>query len=360
MSENDMSDTPDERMAGPFDNGLDSADSADVWAQWDAADAYDSSVAPEKEFPPEFLNKPIENVVLLVCHGGCDAFDKPRKETEPKPKFKTKFDTIFTSELGLPTYAGNSYQLGEALLRHDIKTGRDVVSSLAEITRSLPDLLGQPTRLNLKQRDQHVTDMHIFTAGDYDDKTIDDGIFLFKLGRSLAPRQVEATNIAPILFRRAEPFPKKTPKGYSTITPSYFHGDDRSVKLSDVLKTNGALDAYGLTPENTVVLVVSCRVIVGVRQPDWVKVQSPTTSADSMSSRSSSDDPFAWFLGDIPSDSEGHSSAGSRRPHTKSKSKRKSKSKSKSKRQSKSQRKSKSKSQRKSKSKSKSKSKRKS
>ena len=238
-------------------------------------------------FPRKFLDKGIRDVVVVVCHGGCSAFDAP---PPIEKRFKTKFDTVFTSELGLLTYVGDSsYQLCRDLFEAPFPDqGYKLVSRLGTIMREHAGGLGiKQNALNFKQMNDKVTDMNIFTAGEYPASsggTIDDGIFCFS-DEFFAPNtdeEVKERDIAPNLFRRVNIAPTQTTTGrFVTSFPSYsVYGRHKlGVKLSDLLKTGGALEEYGFNPELTTVIIVSCRVIPWVHMDDHRAIQSPSTSA---------------------------------------------------------------------------------
>ena len=281
-------------------------------------------------FPDKFLNKDMRYVVVVVCHGGCSAFDTPPQKTQ---RFTTEFDTVFTSELGMLTYAGNSYALCKELFESPFPNkGDKLVSRLETIMKRNAGGLEKANVLNFKGMSDRVTNMNIFTTGEYKTPSIDDGIFLFGSGDA-APRDdgvVKSKDIAPLLFERtcSVSVPTPTGSGFVTSLPSYtVHGRDiLGVQLSDLLKKDGALHKHGLRPENTTVVVVSCRVIPSRHREDHRALQSPTTSA-------SRDQPSttSWSLADDDEHSPRsvHGSGGGRRPNPKTKSKRKTKSKSK-------------------------------
>jgi|LauGreDrversion2_6_1035139.scaffolds.fasta_scaffold00980_2 hypothetical protein len=281
-------------------------------------------------FPDEFLNKDMRYVVVVVCHGGCSAFDTPLPK---KKRFTTAFDTVFTSELGMLTYAGNSYALCKELFESPFPNkGDKLVSRLETIMKRNAGGLEKANVLNFKGMSDRVTNMNIFTTGEYKTHSIDDGIFLFRSGDA-APRDegvVKSKDIAPLLFQRtgSVSVPTPTGSGFVTSLPSYTVSgrDSLGVQLSDLLEEGGALHKRGLTPENTTVVVVSCRVIPSRHMEDHRAFQSPATSA-------SRDQPSttSWSLADDASPKSVHGSGGGRRPNPKTKSKRKTKSKSKSK-----------------------------
>jgi hypothetical protein len=253
-------------------------------SRWPVAEV--SKPIPYKPvFPPEFLAKPMKYMVVLACHGGCDQF-----EFSSKPKFKTEFDTIFTSELGMPAYvfSGSSYNYCYDLVHPFPSRGQDLVSRL----QSKVDSLGpskKPPRLNFKKQHQFVTDMDIFGEGDYGGLP-DDGLFVFDV--SNPPQTVDdvkTKDIAPMLLQQM-PNTSRPNKdgGYSTCSPSYLYKDKR-VKLSDLLERGGVLHQLyqaGLTPENTTVIIVSCRVIMGVHEEDWCALQSPSPGPAPQAQRS--------------------------------------------------------------------------
>ena len=231
----------------------------------------------EKVFPPEFLEKPMKYIVVLACHGGCDQFELPRHKEQT---FTTEFDTIFTSELGMPAYVlfGSSYDYCYNLVYPFPSSGQDLVSRLQENVDSL-GATKKPPRLNFKKQHQRVTDMDIFCPGDYNGLP-DDGLFVFDA--SHPPQtvdEVKAKDLAPILLQKMQNTPRPNENGgYSTTTPSYLY-KGRHVKLSDLLNPGGVLHQAGLTPENTTVIIVSCRVIIGVHEDDWCALQSPSPEA---------------------------------------------------------------------------------
>ena len=245
------------------------------------AKAVTKPISCKPVFPHEFLEKPMEYIVVLAGHGGCHQFESPRPKGH---KFRTEFDTIFTSELGMPAYVmyDGSYKYFYDFVYPFPTDGFNLVSRLQKNMDFIKDTTTKPPRLDFKKQHENVTDMIIFSAGDYDSLP-DDGLFVFD---SRDPpetvEEVMAKDIAPLLLKRNtrnDPLQPNPNGSYSLQFPLYLNEEGEDVKLSDLLKTGGVLQKHGLTPENTTVIVVSCRVVIGGRDADWCALQSPSTSA---------------------------------------------------------------------------------
>jgi hypothetical protein len=237
-------------------------------------------------FSPDFLGKHVTDVVVVVCHSEtCGDFQK--KSRHPKPMFRTAYDAIFTADLGTTTTTdGTSYDICTSLLERPVPNKwTHLVSRLKTMARGNGILMGSKT--NLKTIGTHVTDLDIFGPGIIVGKGIDDGIFWFKVGDHppTTEAEVRQRNIAGHLFSYTSPHLVQTPDGGLTSSWSpYETSAGESIKLSDLLKRDGALarfthNGHRLDPSSTAVIVVTCRVIKGVRKEDWFPFQSPSPSS---------------------------------------------------------------------------------
>jgi len=262
-------------------------------------------------FSPEFLGKHITDVVVVVCHSEtCGDFQK--KSRHPKPMFRTAYDAIFTADLGTTTTTdGTSYDICTSLLERPVPNKwTHLVSRLKTMARGNGILMGSKT--NLKTIGTHVTDLDIFGPGIIVGKGIDDGIFWFKVGDHppTTEAEVRQRNIAGHLFSYTSPHLVQTPDGGLTSSWNpYETSAGESIKLSDLLKRDGALarfthNGHRLDPSSTAVIVVTCRVIKGVRKEDWFPFQSPSpSSAESSAVPSLSPQTWDWVPFQSPSPS---------------------------------------------------------
>jgi hypothetical protein len=235
--------------------------------------------------------------VVVVCHSEtCSNFQK--KSEHPKPTFKTAYDAIFTADLGTMTIThGTSYEICETLLEESFpNTGRELASRLEHMVTwegGFYDLLGSKTNLNLKTIGTQVADLDIFCDGRIVGNGIDDGIFWFKVGDPPpTTEEVKQRNIAGNMFFYTSPYLFPKDGGLYTSWNTYETSAGKSIKLSDLLKRNGALAQFvykgdRLDPSSTAVILVTCRVIKGNKGPeDDFAFQSPSPSSSAASSLS--------------------------------------------------------------------------
>lgn len=207
--------------------------------------------------------------------------------------FQTQFDTIFTCDLGM--FTATIHTRDDQIIRTILdstfpNTGNDLMTRMSQ-NIGKDKLFKDTTNLIVKQAGSYVTDLDTFCTGTTPVTTIDDGIFLYNIHDKLPIGPIQLKNIARNMFQWTYPKIVYKYKKDGTLimlasqNPFVITGKDKrtaNVKLSDILGEGKGLQQYEtprISPDNTVVIVVGCRVIKG--QPDAFPLQSPSPSSSS-------------------------------------------------------------------------------
>lgn len=252
----------------------------------------------QEKIPDEFLRKQIENIIFVITHSEtCRTFSSASSVVRDKRDngmFQTQFDTIFTCDLGMFTrmMSGRYNKIIETILDSTFpKTGNDLLTRMSQNIGKDGKIFRDTTNIRVKQAGSYVTDLDTFCSGTTPVTTIDDGIFLYNIHDELPIGPIQLKNIARNMFQWT--YPKivykykedDTPIMSASQNPFVISGKDKrttNIKLSDILGEGKGLQQYEtprISPENTVVIVVTCRGIKG--QIDPFSFQSPSPSSSS-------------------------------------------------------------------------------
>lgn len=252
----------------------------------------------QENIPEEFLRKQIENIIFVITHSEtCSTFSSASSAVRDKRdngNFQTKFDTIFTCDLGMftSTMSCRYNKIIETILDSTFpNTGNDLLKRMYQNIGKVGKIFRDTTNIRVKRAGSYVTDLDTFCGGTTPSTTIDDGIFLYNIADELPIGPIQLKNIARNMFQWTYPkivYKYKedgTPIMSASQNPFVITGKDKrtaNVRLSDILGEGKGLQIYEKTrisPDNTVVIVVTCRAIKG--QIDPFSFQSPSPSSSS-------------------------------------------------------------------------------
>jgi len=252
----------------------------------------------QEKIPDEFLRKRIENIVFVITHSEtCSTFSSASSAVRDKRDngiFQTKFDTIFTCDLGMftSTMSCRYNKIIETILDSTFpNTGNDLLKRMYQNIGKVGEIFRDTTKIHVKQAGSYVTDLDTFCNGTTPVTTIDDGIFLYNIADEIPIGSIQLKNIARNMFQWTYPkivYKYKedgTPVMNASQNPFVISGKDKrttNIKLSDILGEGKGLQIYEkprISPDNTVVIVVTCRAIKG--QIDPFSFQSPSPSSSS-------------------------------------------------------------------------------
>lgn len=247
----------------------------------------------QENIPAEFLSKRIENIIFVISHSEtCSTFSSATAIKDDS-MFQTQFDTIFTCDLGMftATMKGNYNNIIDTILNHSFPTtGSDVTQRLSQNIGKDGKLFRDTTKIHVKLAGTNIIDLDTFCGGTTSTTVINDGIFLYNVNDELPIGPIQVKNIARDMFQWTYPkiIYKYNEDGRVVMNASHnpfvISGKDKpttNVKLSDILGQGKGLQIYkpGISPDNTVVIVVTCRGIKG--QTYAFPYQSPSPSSSS-------------------------------------------------------------------------------
>ena len=214
----------------------------------------------QEKIPDEFLRKRIENIVFVITHSEtCSTFSSTSSVVPDKRDngmFQTKFDTIFTCDLGMftSTMSGRYNKIIETILDSTFpNTGNDLLKRMSQNIGKVDKIFRDTTKIHVKQAGSYVTDLDTFCSGTTPSTTINDGIFLYNIADEIPIGSIQLKNIARNMFQWTYPkivYKYKedgTPIMSASQNPFVITGKDKrtaNVRLSDILGEGKGLQQY--------------------------------------------------------------------------------------------------------------------
>ena len=246
----------------------------------------------QERIPEEFLQKRIENIIFVITHSTiCSTFaNAPTgdKMDNDNGIFQTQFDTILTCDLGMFTaiMSGPYAKIVDTILSVNFpNTGTEVIQRLSQNIGKVGKLFRATTNIHVKSAGTNIADLDTFCMGSTPTTTINDGIFLYNKSHELPIGPIQLNNIARKMFTFT--YPKTVysyaPDGRLIMSSScnpFVNKTTTNIKLSDILGAGKGLQVCEeprISPDNTVVIVVTCRIVKD--QSDAFPLQSPSPSS---------------------------------------------------------------------------------
>jgi hypothetical protein len=268
--------------------------------------------------PEAFDTQPIKTLVIITCHS--NACECVTGECF-RPRFKTPYDLLFTSNYGCPTIIYGSFfhvarnlfgNISSSIVRRDDRVNGDVITRAIYSTVSvqnlgkdstgdwlgLPGTLGRSTNLKFHEKGKKASNLTMFAPGISEAQDVN-GVYVFQLaGADSIPRfrddnEIRGYNILNKPEVLAQLKIQKNPDTSTKVQSGLFHyhnstyyrkdrGDITLKYLLDGLKKLETVDVRGrstlmVPPEGALVIPLTCRILEGAPR-EGEPLESPTSS----------------------------------------------------------------------------------
>lgn len=315
--------------------------------------------------PDSFDTQPIKTLVIITCHSNaCECVTGQCF----RPRFKTPYDLLFTSNYGCPTITYGSFfdvarnlfgNIRSSIVRRGDPVNGDVMTRAIYSTVSvqnlgkdpagdwlgLPGTLGRSTNLKFHQKGKKVSNLTMFGPGTSEAQDVN-GVYVFqldnpdripRLGNDDDIRRYNILNNPEVLRQLGI---QKNRDTSTEVRPGFFHypnstysRTDRGVitlkYLLDGLKELTDDDHGGrlmVPPKGALVIPLTCRILEGAPR-EGEPLVSPTSSQYSQANSTPQDD-FDDLFGGVKT--RRHKLTKKYRPRSRSRSRTRSRSKQKS------------------------------
>lgn len=310
----------------------------------------------DPRIPDAFEATPIKNLVIITGHSNaCECITGKCF----RPRFKTPYDLLFTSNYGCPTIIYGSFfdvarnllgNIRSSIVHPGDPINGDVLTRAIYATVSvtnhgkdpagdwlgLPGTLGRSTNLKFHEKKTKVSNLTIFAPGFIEGQNVN-GVYVFPMDTGRIPtltklskdeniREYNILNIPEVLAQLGI---EKNTDEPAVVRPGLFHYPDVTYSRTDgglitleyLLNGLKKLTHDGhrlmLPPKGTLILPLTCRVLEGAPR-EGMPLVSPTASQYSQATLSSSSDDFDSLFGDDgagPAGSPGGGGGGKTRRH---------------------------------------------
>ena len=277
--------------------------------------------------PEAFDTQPIKTLVIITCHSNaCECVTGKCF----RPRFKTPYDLLFTSNYGCPTIiygsffhvARNLFGNISSIVRQYDRVNGDVITRAIYSTVSvqnlgkdstgdwlgLPGTLGRSTNLKFHEKGKKASNLTMFAPGISEAQDVN-GVYVFQLagaanGATSIPHfdddnDIRGYNILNKPEVLAQLKIQKNPDTSTKVQSGLFHyhnstysrkdrGDITLKYLLDGLKKLEIVDVRGrstlmVPPEGALVIPLTCRILEGAPR-EGEPLESPTSSQFSRTS----------------------------------------------------------------------------
>ena len=285
--------------------------------------------------PDSFDTQPIKTLVIITCHSNaCECVTGQCF----RPRFKTPYDLLFTSNYGCPTItygsffdvARNLFGNIRSIVRRGDPVNGDVMTRAIYSTVSvqnlgkdpagdwlgLPGTLGRSTNLKFHQKGKKVSNLTMFGPGTSEAQDVN-GVYVFQLDNpDRIPRlgsddDIRRYNILnnPEVLRQLGI--QKNRDTSTEVRPGFFHYPNSTYSRTDrgVITLKYLLDGlkeltdddHGrstlmVPPKGALVIPLTCRILEGAPR-EGEPLVSPTSSQFSQANSTPEDDFDALFGG---------------------------------------------------------------
>jgi hypothetical protein len=287
----------------------------------------------DPRIPEAFEARPIKNLVIITGHSNaCECVTGKCF----RPRFKTPYDLLFTSNYGCPTITYGSFfdvarnllgNIRSSIVRRGDPINGDVLTRAIYATVSvtnhgkdptgdwlgLPGTLGRSTNLKFHEKKTKVSNLTIFAPGFIEGQNVN-GVYVFPMDTDRVPilgddANVRDFNILNKLEILAQLGIEKNTDEPAVVRPGVFYYPDVTFSRADgglitleyllngLKKLTNDGHRLMLPPKGTLVLPLTCRVLEGAPR-EGMPLVSPTASQYSQATLSSSSDDFDGLFGD--------------------------------------------------------------
>ena len=282
--------------------------------------------------PDSFDTQPIKTLVIITCHSNaCECVNGQCF----RPRFKTPYDLLFTSNYGCPTItygsffdvARNLFGNIRSIVRRGDPVNGDVMTRAIYSTVSvqnlgkdpagdwlgLPGTLGRSTNLKFHEKGKKVSNLTMFGPGTSEARDVN-GVYVFRLDdedkipRLLDDNDIRRYNILnkPEVLRQLGI--KKNPDTSIEVRPGFFHYPNSTYSRTDrgLITLKYLLDGVKeltddggrlmVPPKGALVIPLTCRILEGAPR-EGEPLVSPTSSQFSQANSTPEDDFDALFGG---------------------------------------------------------------
>jgi hypothetical protein len=272
--------------------------------------------------PEAFERKTIKTLVIITCHSNaCECVTGQCF----RPRFKTPYDLLFTSNYGCPTITYGSFfdvarnlfeKIRSSIVRRGDPVNGDVMTRAIYSTVSvrnlgkdpagdwlgLPGTLGRSTNLKFHEKGKKVSNLTMFGPGTSEAQDVN-GVYVFQLDKDRIPQlgnddSIRDYNILNKLEILRQLGIQKNPDTSTEVRPGLFHYPDSTYSRTDqgdiTLKylLDGVkkltIDVRGrstlmVPPDEALVIPLTCRILEGAPR-EGEPLVSPTSSQFSRTS----------------------------------------------------------------------------
>ena len=269
---------------------------------------------PEDPTVPEaFDTQPIKTLVIITCHSNaCECVTGQCF----RPRFKTPYDLLFTSNYGCPTItygsffdvARNLFGNIRSIVRRGDPVNGDVMTRAIYSTVSvqnlgkdpagdwlgLPGTLGRSTNLKFHEKGKKVSNLTMFGPGTSEAQDVN-GVYVFRLDdEDKIPRLRDDNDIRRYnILNKPEVLAqlriKKNPDTSTEVRPGFFHYPNSTYSRTDrgLITLKYLLDGVKeltddggrlmVPPKGALVIPLTCRILEGAPR-EGEPLVSPTSS----------------------------------------------------------------------------------
>ena len=265
--------------------------------------------------PDSFDTQPIKTLVIITCHSNaCECVTGQCF----RPRFKTPYDLLFTSNYGCPTItygsffdvARNLFGNIRSIVRRGDTVNGDVMTRAIYSTVSvqnlgkdpagdwlgLPGTLGRSTNLKFHEKGKKVSNLTMFGPGTSEARDVN-GVYVFRLDdadriprlRDDNDNDIRRYNILnkPEVLRQLGI--KKNPDTSTEVRPGFFHYPNSTYSRTDrgLITLKYLLDGVKeltddggrlmVPPKGALVIPLTCRILEGAPR-EGEPLVSPTSS----------------------------------------------------------------------------------
>ena len=282
--------------------------------------------------PEAFDTQPIKTLVIITCHSNaCECVTGQCF----RPRFKTPYDLLFTSNYGCPTItygsffdvARNLFGNIRSIVRRGDPVNGDVMTRAIYSTVSvqnlgkdpagdwlgLPGTLGRSTNLKFHEKGKKVSNLTMFGPGTSEAQDVN-GVYVFRLDdadripRLGSDNDIRRYNILNKPEVLAQLRIKKNPDTSIEVRPGFFHYPNSTYSRTDrgLITLKYLLDGVKeltddggrlmVPPKGALVIPLTCRILEGAPR-EGEPLVSPTSSQFSQANSTPEDDFDALFGG---------------------------------------------------------------
>ena len=287
----------------------------------------------DPRIPEAFEARHIKNLVIITGHSNaCECITGKCF----RPRFKTPYDLLFTSNYGCPTITYGTFfdvarnllgNIRASIVRPGDPINGDVLTRAIYATVSVTNhgkdptgdwlgaygTLGRSTNLKFHEKKKKVSNLTIFAPGFIEGQNVN-GVYVFPMDTDRVPRlgndaDVREFNILNKPEILAQLGIEKNTDDPAVVRPGVFYYPDVTFSRTDgglitleyllngLKKLTNDGHRLMLPPKGTLVLPLTCRVLEGAPR-EGMPLVSPTSSQYSQATLSSSSDDFDSLFGD--------------------------------------------------------------